>query len=78
VHELVYVFTSLVVAGSWWVAVLVIGLLFQKLPAPWQTGWRHGVMIILGFVVAGVCTLITAHLVEHTFHVTILKRYDDE
>jgi hypothetical protein len=35
-------------------------------------------MVVLGFILFGACLVITAHLVERTFHVTILKRYDDE
>jgi hypothetical protein len=78
-HTLVYVFTGLVVAGSWWVAILVIGSLFRKLPEHWRDGsWRGGLVIVLGFLLAGACWVITAHLVERTFHVTILHHYDNE
>jgi ABC-type enterochelin transport system permease subunit len=73
----VYVFSSLVVGASWWIALIAFGVLSQRLPKRWQEGRRHGVVIIFCFLLAGASLLVAAHLLEHTFHITILRRYDE-
>ena len=77
-HKFVYVFTGILVGGSWWIGLMGLGALSDRLPERWQQdGWRQGVKIVAVFLLAGVCMLIIAHVVERTFHIRILKDSDE-
>jgi hypothetical protein len=75
-HDLLGNLLAIAVAGVWWISIIVIGILYQKFVGH-HSGWKQAAIIILGFMLAGACTVVAAHILEHTFHVRILAHDDD-
>lgn len=75
-HDLIGPLLGIVVGAVWWISLLIISILHKRIAGDYE-GWKGMASYLIAFALAGLCTVMAAHYLEHIFHVRILDRGDD-